>query len=149
MYLSGGHSELDHRGDLLGMQSLWPAQPPALRHHQERFTKKYMEGLLERSRSASSVSCGAGCPGACRKEKCSFKEKYLEGSALEGPKSQPSLKKRRLKPEGLFVLLGSGSKMRSDSTPSLELLSAPCLAVASRSVDSEEIIQSCKSLIYD
>ena len=34
-YLSGGHSKLDHRGDLLGMQSLWPAQRPALRHHQE------------------------------------------------------------------------------------------------------------------
>ena len=55
------------------------------------------EGFASRSRSASWVSCGSGCPGACRKEqlrrtssfiflkeKCSFKEKYLEGSALEG-----------------------------------------------------------------
>eukprot|EP00434_Breviolum_minutum_P012181 symbB.v1.2.010742.t1/scaffold708.1/size170785/10 len=39
---------------------------------------------IARSETASWLSCGKGCPGNCHKDKCAFREKYLEGSALEG-----------------------------------------------------------------
>eukprot|EP00435_Cladocopium_sp_Y103_P044063 s1542_g12.t1 len=39
---------------------------------------------IARSETASWLSCGKGCPGKCSKDKCTFREKYLEGSALEG-----------------------------------------------------------------
>ncbi|CAK9036147.1 unnamed protein product [Durusdinium trenchii] len=55
---------------------------------------------IARSRTASLLSCRSVCPGLCHKDKCTFKEKYLEGSSLEGLWFQDQLRFDPGSPDG-------------------------------------------------
>ncbi|CAE7764939.1 NLRC3 [Symbiodinium pilosum] len=47
---------------------------------------------LSGSRTGEWIRCGASCPGKCDKDSCVFREKYLEGSSLEGRWFRDSLR---------------------------------------------------------
>ncbi|CAE7908189.1 Protein NLRC3 [Symbiodinium microadriaticum] len=47
---------------------------------------------LSGSATGDWIRCGPNCPGKCQKDQCSFQEKYLEGSSLQGRWFRDSLR---------------------------------------------------------